>query len=78
MNLPTGVAELVELGVPGAIVNWQEPTCDDLSGTATVTMRSNAPFSFFSVGMTVVTYTCTDQAMNSGMCSFTVTVTAGN
>ncbi|XP_071829259.1 uncharacterized protein [Apostichopus japonicus] len=78
VNLPTGVVEFVELGVPGAIVNWEEPTCDDLSGTATVTMRSNAPFSFFSVGMTVVTYTCTDQAMNSGMCSFTVTVTAVN
>ncbi|KAJ8041828.1 Hyalin [Holothuria leucospilota] len=75
VNLPTAVFETVELGQPGTVVTWTEPTCSDTSGEATVTMRSQVPSSFFPVGMTMVTYTCTDGSGNNEMCSFTVTVT---
>lgn len=76
-NVPTNVAETVELGSDGAVVNWMEPTCSDASGTAVVTARSQTPFSFFTVGTTIVTYTCTDASGNTESCSFPVTVIAG-
>lgn len=78
VNLPSGVVETVELGQPGAVVTWTEPTCSDTSGVASVTMRSQEPSTFFPVGMTIVTYTCTDGSGNMDMCSFNVVVTEGN
>ena len=76
-DLPTNVIEMVELGITGTVVNWMEPTCSDVSGTAVITERSHTPFSFFEVGTTTVTYTCTDATGNSDSCSFPVTVIAG-
>lgn len=78
VNLPNGVVERVELGQQGTDVTWTEPTCSDASGVASVLMRSHVPSSFFPVGMTTVTYTCTDGSGNIEMCSFTVVVIEGN
>lgn len=77
-NVPQGVLEVVELGVTGTLVDWVELTCEDQSGTAFVTERTHNPSSFFEVGMTTVTYTCTDTSGNSQLCPFLVTVITGN
>ncbi|XP_071814131.1 uncharacterized protein [Apostichopus japonicus] len=74
VNLPAFVSESTELGNPGRSVTWIEPTCQDISNVASVTARSNLPGSFFLVGDTVVTYTCTDGSGNSATCSFPVQV----
>ncbi|PIK47327.1 putative hyalin [Apostichopus japonicus] len=74
VNLPAFVSESTELGNPGRRVTWIEPTCQDISNVASVTARSNLPGSFFLVGDTVVTYTCTDGSGNSDTCSFPVQV----
>ena len=76
VNLPSNVVEVVELGEAGTLVSWTEPTCSDVSGAGFVTGRSHTPFSFFEVGITLVTYTCSDAAGNSESCSFPVTVIA--
>ena len=77
VGLPEDIVEEIELGGFGTIVSWIEPTCDDLSGTAQVSLRSSVPGSFFQAGETIVTYTCVDSSSNEGTCSFTVTVLAG-
>ena len=77
VDIPMGVSEFVELGVSRISVSWTEPTCSDISGTAIVTARTQTPGSVFAVGMTGVTYTCTDASGNSEMCVFTVAVIAG-
>ena len=77
VNLPNDIVRSGELGTPGVDVSWIEPTCSDISGTASISTTSHTSPSFFAVGMTVVSYTCTDMSGNSNTCSFSVTVTAG-
>ncbi|KAJ8039919.1 Hyalin [Holothuria leucospilota] len=74
VNLPNEISKTVKLGTPGIEISWIEPTCSDISGTASITTRSHTPPSFFSVGMATVSYTCTDLSGNSETCTFPVTV----
>ena len=54
---------------------WTAPTAvDNCLGTIAYTTQSHAPGSTFSVGVTTVTYTFTDNANNTSTTSFTVTV----
>lgn len=74
VNLPADITEFIELGTPGTLVTWQEPTCRDNSGNAFLTVRSHTPSSFFVPGTTAVTYTCMDIAGLTGECSFNIVV----
>jgi len=56
-----------------ATVNWTAPTATD-NCSATIS-GDHAPGSTFPIGTTTVTYTATDEAGNTSLCSFTVTVT---
>jgi hypothetical protein len=54
----------IELGIPTVSDSCSEP----------VTITNNAPLAGFPVGITIVTWTATDQCGNSATCSHTVTV----
>ncbi|PIK56444.1 putative hyalin-like [Apostichopus japonicus] len=54
------------------LISWTEPTATDISGT--VNSKASRPGQQFSIGSTTVTYTFTDAAGNSAMCSFAVSV----
>lgn len=69
-----GIQEFIELGLPGSLVFYTEPTATDISGIAVIANQTHIPGDFFPVGMTVVTYTFTDNSMNTAVCSFTVLV----
>ncbi|RPA69155.1 HYR domain-containing protein [Cyclobacteriaceae bacterium YHN15] len=72
-NCPADTSLSNDAGSCGAIVNWTAPTASDNSGS--VNLSSNfAPGSFFPVGTTLVTYTATDPAGNTAICSFEITV----
>ncbi|XP_038068280.1 mucin-3A-like isoform X2 [Patiria miniata] len=72
-SFPSPVTITVPFGTPSATVTWNEPTSTDNSGTSS--QNSNLPSgSTFPVGTTPVTYTFVDQAGNSVMRSFDVTV----
>ena len=65
----------VDTTIDGAAVTvtWTEPTASDDSGSVSST-SSSAPGDDFPVGTTEVTYTFTDDAGNSAVCTFSVTV----
>ena len=56
------------------IVTWTEPTATDNSGMTPTVTQSHQPGDSFTVGITQVTYTFTDMAGNSAMCTFSVTI----
>ncbi|XP_072172386.1 uncharacterized protein [Diadema setosum] len=76
-NCPTNIAQSVELGTQGAVINWTPPTAMDLSGIASI-VANVAPGSFFDVGQTtLITYTVTDNSgLTDSSCTFTVSVFA--
>jgi hypothetical protein len=53
--------------------SWIAPTATDNCSTPVIT-TTNAPGSYFSVGLTTVTYTATDANGNKSTCSFNVNV----
>ena len=58
------------------IVWWREPTAeDDLSGLASLTSTHGPDDSFDAGTTTTITYTAIDEAGNSAVCEFDVTVT---
>ena len=69
---------IIELGLASAVVTFVEPTATDVSGTATLVTRSNAPGDSYPVGMTTVLYIFQDPTGNAATCSFLITVTTGN
>ncbi|XP_071824175.1 uncharacterized protein [Apostichopus japonicus] len=72
---PATIFETVELGMPGFLVRWTPPTCNDLSGTAFVNAASATPPTFFSADTTTpVTHTCVDLSGNEETCSFSVII----
>ncbi|KAJ8031507.1 Hyalin [Holothuria leucospilota] len=75
VDVPNDIYETVELGIPRPAVFWNEPTCTDDSGKASIFSRSHSPFTFFTVGETTVLYTCEDTSGNINTCTFTVNVT---
>ena len=77
VNCINDVTTTVTAGSTGTSVSWIEPTATDNSGIVSLTGRTHAPGSFFSVGTTQVTYTFTDGSGNSATCTFNVFVIAG-
>ncbi|HLP12161.1 MAG TPA: DUF2341 domain-containing protein [Flavobacteriales bacterium] len=69
---------IVSSNTPGscsAVINWVNPTASDNCAGVTVIQTAGPPNgSVFPIGVTTITYTATDAAGNSAVCSFTVTV----
>ncbi|PIK47309.1 hypothetical protein BSL78_15809 [Apostichopus japonicus] len=74
-DCPGIITQEIELGLTGTTIFWTEPTATDLSGVAIVTMRSNAPNDFFTTGLTTVSYTFSDNAGNTAVCTFMIFIT---
>ncbi|KAJ8034326.1 Neurogenic locus Notch protein [Holothuria leucospilota] len=74
INCPADVTEIVEFGVPGAVVSWVEPTARDDSGFASIVSRSHVPNSFFVEEKTTVVYTFQDAVGNEATCEFCVII----
>ncbi|MEO1434709.1 MAG: HYR domain-containing protein, partial [Bacteroidota bacterium] len=72
-NCPTDIVQDNDLGVCEAVVNWTAPTAAD-NCTNVMTSSTANPGDVFPVGTTTVTYTFTDDAGNTSICSFDVTV----
>ncbi|XP_071823803.1 uncharacterized protein [Apostichopus japonicus] len=75
VNCPSLIERQVELGVPGLIITWTEPSATDTFGTAVLVDRTHAPNDFFPVGITQVIYTFTESSQNGAVCSFTISIT---
>ncbi|XP_022082302.1 mucin-2-like isoform X2 [Acanthaster planci] len=72
-SFPSDITITVPFGTTSAVVNWDEPSSTDNSGTSTAS--SNLPSgSTFPVGTTPVTYTFTDPAGNTATQTFTVNI----
>ncbi|MBN1387194.1 MAG: gliding motility-associated C-terminal domain-containing protein, partial [Bacteroidales bacterium] len=56
-----------------AVVSWTEPTATDNCSLASFT-GSHVPGATFSMGITIVTYTATDDCGNTAICTFNITV----
>jgi len=69
---PTNITVSTDPGQCGAIVNWEIPLATDNCG-ATVSSNFQSG-DFIPVGITLVTYTATDETGNIAECSFTITV----
>ncbi|XP_041454281.1 mucin-17-like isoform X37 [Lytechinus variegatus] len=74
-DCPSDITVQTTLGGTAVALTWTEPTATDDSGSVSSTSTSN-PGDSFPVGTTVVVYTFSDDAGNSAVCSFTVTVEA--
>lgn len=72
MGCPSNITDVNTEDECGAAVTWTAPTESD-NCSATV-MSSHDPGDFFDVGTTTVTYTATDPAGNTGVCTFDVTI----
>lgn len=73
-NCPGNINAYSDALVCGANVTWTVPTATDNCGIASST-ATHASGDFFPVGTTTVTYTFTDSAGNTSICTFDVTVT---
>ena len=72
-SVPADITVPNDAGVCGAIVSWAAPTATDLCGTTTVTADATSG-GFFAAGVTLVTFTATDNSGNASTQSFTITV----
>jgi|GEM_PF-3027024 len=71
-SCPIAIAQNTDLGTCTATVTWTPPLqTDNCSATLTSTHNSG---DVFAAGITTVTYTATDPAGNTAICSFTVTI----
>ena len=71
---PADITMSSDAGQCSAVVSWTEPTAADNCTPSLTINRSHAPGAIFPLGATVVSYSTTDVAGNTGNCSFTVTV----
>ncbi|PIK44136.1 hyalin [Apostichopus japonicus] len=69
------VTETTPLGTGGRLVFYTEPTATDDSGIVSLQQRTHGPGTFFSSGVTQVTYIFVDPAGNTAECTFRVIVT---
>lgn len=74
---PNDIFQFVELGLPGALVTYTEPTASDLSPPVLLLPPSARPNDFFLVGATEVEYIFVDNAMNEATCRFVITILEG-
>lgn len=58
-----------------AIANWAAPSASDNCTNTLTVSESHASGTAFPLGVTVVSYSTTDEAGNQGICTFKVTVT---
>ncbi|XP_071489593.1 uncharacterized protein [Diadema antillarum] len=72
---PSDITVSTTLNGNPVAVTWTEPTATDDSGSVTTTQSAN-PGDSFNVGSTTVTYTFSDAAGNTAVCSFDVIVVA--
>ncbi|MDN5204999.1 HYR domain-containing protein [Fulvivirgaceae bacterium BMA10] len=70
---PSNITISADAGVCTKNVTWTVPTATDNCGVPTLTSTHN-PGDNFPLGTTTVTYTATDAAGNTALCSFDVTV----
>ena len=73
---PNDINEIIELGMNGTSVFWNEPNVTDPSGKLQK-MQSHIPPSEFPTGVTPVNYAYTDASNNTAYCNFTVTIGTG-
>ena len=73
VSCPEDIIIPAEEGVCGATVDFEAITTDNCSGTDV--LYSVEPGSVFPIGTTEVTATATDEAGNTAICSFNITVT---
>ncbi|XP_033625701.1 uncharacterized protein LOC117288937, partial [Asterias rubens] len=79
IRCPSDIVHTVfELPAQGAVVNWPAPLFFDASGIASITSRTPPDGTLFTSTATQVSYTVTDGAGLSDVCSFFVTVTVSN
>ena len=71
------MTETINIGGFGAVVNFQEPTATDNSGSVSVQSRSHSPGQFFQTGTTTVTYVFVDPSGSTANCVFNVIVIEG-
>lgn len=71
------IEQIIERGVPGIEIIWQEPSSTDVSNTDVLLSRSIAPGFFFTADATTVIYTFTDETGNTATDSFCVTLIVG-
>ncbi|HRK27875.1 MAG TPA: HYR domain-containing protein [Chitinophagales bacterium] len=72
-NCPNSFAQTADAGQCGAVVSFTIPAPDDNCGATSEADITSG--STFAVGENTVTVTATDDAGNTGVCSFTITVT---
>lgn len=75
---PEGFSELTSLGLSGLTVTWISATATDNSGEVIAVTSDRSSPSFLPIGETLITYSASDASGNVAMCSFTITVIAGN
>ena len=75
---PGPITEMVSAGTNTAIITWTEPTATDNSGMTPIVTQSHQPGGNYPVGTTQVIYTYNDDAGNSAVCSFTITISKLN
>ena len=75
ISCPGNIAANTDLGVCGAVVNFNAPVGTDNCLSTTALTAGLASGSLFPVGVTTETYTVTDASGLTSTCSFTVTVT---
>ncbi|MFV8337325.1 HYR domain-containing protein, partial [Flavobacterium sp. RSP29] len=74
--LPGNISVNNNAGVCGATVSWTAPTsADNCAGSTIAQTASAASGTVFPIGVSTITYTATDAALNTYAASFTITVT---
>ena len=75
-NMPAKITKEIYKGLATTVVNWDEPSASDNSGSPTLT-SSHSPGSSFSIGVTSVEYTAVDANGNTATETFIVEIKGG-
>jgi hypothetical protein len=76
VGLPANITSANTIGVCGKVITWAAPTsADNCAGTSIAQTAGPVSGSTFPIGITTITYTATDAALNTFSSSFTVTIT---
>ncbi|XP_033099724.1 uncharacterized protein LOC117103264 [Anneissia japonica] len=70
---PGSLENTTAFGLPYQNVSWELPIVSDNNGWFS-TVSTHEPYDGFSIGITEVTYTFTDQSNNTATCIFNVTI----
>ncbi|MDT0644384.1 HYR domain-containing protein [Zunongwangia sp. F363] len=76
LTCPSDISQSADADICGAVVEFETPSAVDNGGSVSVEQTAGpASGEVFPVGVTTVTFTVTDEAGNTAVCSFTVTIT---